>query len=112
MDQNEQKSVWLKLILPICFGIFAAAIYQNAIKTKETVTVWVAQKSIEQSTDITRENLAAFFEEQPIFLHKETPPQVKDSFAQPEDMFNDGGTQAIAIKRFEQGDFAFKGDFK
>ena len=78
MDQNEQKSVWLKLILPICLGLFAAAIYHNAIKTQKVkVDIWVADKSVDAHTEITSENWEQFFTEKTIFLHKQTDEKLK-----------------------------------
>lgn len=105
MDQNEEKSVWLKLILPICLGIFAAAIYHNAIKTqKVSVDVWVAQKSIDPNMTITSENWNENFQTQTIAVHKETPQQFKTSF-------KSDWLKLTTKKAFNEGEYVFPTDF-
>ncbi|MDB2686174.1 hypothetical protein N9Y42_03100 [Mariniblastus sp.] len=82
MDQNEQKSVWLKLLLPICLGVFATAIYHNAIKTqKVSAQGYTALKNIELGTQIdTEQDWNKLFEATTLVFHKETPQSIKDSY--------------------------------
>lgn len=81
MDQNEQKSVWLKLILPICLGIFAAAIYHNAIKTQRAkVTGFVAGQQLERGQEIEVGEVKRMLSAKELVFHSQTKTSIQDDY--------------------------------
>lgn len=81
MEQNQQKSVWLKLLLPICLGVFATAIYHNAIKTQKVrVGSLVASQNFTMGTEIEIENWGTAFKESELVFHASSAAKTKMLF--------------------------------
>ena len=82
MDQDQPKSVWLKLILPICLGVFATAIYHNAIKTQSTqISGFEVTKTMKSGQPIEVKVLIEALQEKRITFHSQSPESLKSSFA-------------------------------
>ena len=114
MDQNQPKSVWLRLILPICLGVFATAIYHNAIKTQSTkVTGLQATKAISLEDKIDAEKLMDWFEPQPLTFHRKSPKLLKDSFNAKNVVNALEGSSKLSINRpLSEGEFVSMYDLR
>ena len=83
MDQNQPKSVWLRLILPICLGVFATAIYHNAIMTqKRNVDVLIAKQDIRKNQEVATSG-SALFEVRTFVIHRDTPESIRNAIKPP-----------------------------
>ena len=108
MDQNQPKSVWLKLILPICLGVFATAIYHNAIKTqKQGIEVWIAKESLALGQTIGSQEHSKLFEVQLTVLHKDTFSQVREAIKPPQNKH-----PLVTNRKIEKGEIVLPSDFK
>ena len=114
MDQNQTKSVWLRLILPICLGVFATAIYHNAIKTQCTkVNGLTATKAISPEQEINAERLMEWFERQPIAFHSKSPESLLDSFtAKNVEKALEGSSKLSVNRPLSEGEFVSMHDFR
>ena len=113
MDQNQPKSVWLRLILPICLGVFATAIYHNAIKTQSTkVTGLTATKAIPLKQEINAENLMEWFEPQPIAFHSQSPKSLTDPFVEKNVVDALEGSSKLVSRQLSEGEFVSVHDFR
>ena len=109
MDQNQPKSVWLKLILPICLGVFATAIYHNAIKTqKQMIEVWIAKQDLNPGQKISsNQEHSNLFEVQRSVLHKDTSMQVKEAVKPPLNKH-----PLVTNRKIKKGEIVLPSDFK
>ena len=114
MDQNQPKSVWLKLILPICLGVFATAIYHNAIKTQRAkITGLKAAKAMQAGKEIDVDVLMKSFEAQPITFHNNSPKSLKDSFTEQSVRSTvEDSPKLILIRPLSEGEFVSMHDFR
>ena len=113
MDQNQSKSVWLRLVLPICLGVFATAIYYNAIKTqKATVTAFVTKQILKADTKIDLKDWEKSFACQPVVFHKESKQSIKISF-DADTLMKTHGEGALIVRRdIAQGEAVSVNDFE
>ena len=108
MDQNQPKSVWLKLILPICLGVFATAIYHNAIKTqKQGIEVGIAKESLALGQTIGSQEHSKLFEVQLTVLHKDTFSQVREAIMPPQNQH-----PLVTNRKIKKGEIVLPSDFK
>ena len=106
MDQNQPKSVWLRLILPICLGVFATAIYYNAIKTqKNHVEVWIAKQHLESKKEIDTSD-PALFEVKTFVIHRDTENEIREALTPPQ-----AGVILTTNRTIKEGDTVFRSDF-
>ena len=112
MDQNQQKSVWLKLVLPICLGVFATAIYHNAIKTQRSnETGFVAKKMLEAGKEIEKEKRDEFLSPAPMAFHRQSASSIKDCFKAGDIKKAFPGSMFVN-RQIQEGDFVSKHDFR
>ena len=106
MDQNQTKSVWLRLILPICLGVFATAIYHNAIKTQRiTVNGFEATETIQFGV-IEAKVLKERLEEKHVTLHRQSPESLKASFTKKNvETVIESSSKLIANREISKGEF-------
>ena len=106
MDQNQTKSVWLRLILPICLGVFATAIYHHAIVTQtKRVDVWIAKQDLKDGQQVDTPN-SELFEVRTFVIHRDTPEFIRNAVMPPQ-----GGISWTINRAIKKGEPILNSDF-